>query len=32
MGRASRLDCAIEGDRVRVSGDVVILSEGTLHL
>jgi trans-2,3-dihydro-3-hydroxyanthranilate isomerase len=32
MGRPSRLDCAIEGDRVRVGGEVVVLAEGTLHL
>ena len=32
MGRPSRLDCSIDGDRVRVGGDAVILSEGTIHL
>lgn len=32
MGRPSRLDCSVEGDRVRVGGEVVVLSEGTLHL
>lgn len=32
MGRPSRLECAMEGDRVRVGGEVVVLSEGTLHL
>lgn len=32
MGRPSRLDCAVEGDRVRVGGEVVVLAEGTLHL
>jgi trans-2,3-dihydro-3-hydroxyanthranilate isomerase len=30
MGRPSRLECAIEGDRVRVGGDVVVISDGTL--
>jgi trans-2,3-dihydro-3-hydroxyanthranilate isomerase len=32
MGRPSRLDCAVEGDRVRVGGEVVVLSEGTIWL
>ncbi len=32
MGRPSRLDCSVEGDRVRVGGDVVILAEGTVTL
>ncbi|MCW2967950.1 MAG: putative epimerase, PhzC/PhzF [Solirubrobacteraceae bacterium] len=32
MGRPSRLDAAFEGDRPRVGGEVVILSQGTLHL
>ena len=32
MGRPSRLDCAVEGGRVRVGGEVVVLAEGTLHL
>lgn len=32
MGRPSRLECAVEGERVRVGGEVVVLSEGTLHL
>jgi trans-2,3-dihydro-3-hydroxyanthranilate isomerase len=32
MGRPSRLDAAFEGDRPLVGGDVVILSQGTLHL
>jgi trans-2,3-dihydro-3-hydroxyanthranilate isomerase len=32
MGRPSRLDCAVEGDRVRVGGEAVILAEGRLHL
>jgi len=32
MGRPSRLDTAIDGDRVRVGGDVVVLVDGTLRL
>jgi trans-2,3-dihydro-3-hydroxyanthranilate isomerase len=32
MGRPSRLQAAVEGDRVRVSGDAVVLVEGELHL
>ncbi len=32
MGRPSRIDAQIEGDRVRVGGDVVVLSRGTLTL
>lgn len=32
MGRPSRLDTAIEGDRVRVAGDCVIVLDGTLWL
>lgn len=32
MGRPSRIETAIEGDRVRVGGDVVVLVEGTLRL
>lgn len=32
MGRPSRLECSVEGDRVRVGGDVVVLATGTLHL
>jgi trans-2,3-dihydro-3-hydroxyanthranilate isomerase len=32
MGRPSRLRAQIEGDRVRVGGDAVILVEGTVHL
>ena len=32
MGRPSRLDCAVEGERARVGGEVVVLAEGTLHL
>ncbi len=32
MGRPSRIETAIEGDRVRVGGEVVVLVEGTLRL
>lgn len=32
MGRPSRLDTLVAGDRVRVGGDVVVLVDGTLHL
>jgi trans-2,3-dihydro-3-hydroxyanthranilate isomerase len=32
MGRASRLSCRLEGDRVRVGGDVAIVVDGTVHL
>ena len=32
MGRPSRLDCTVEGDRVRVGGEAVIVAEGTLVL
>ena len=32
MGRASRLRCRVEGDRVRVGGDCVIVAEGTVTL
>jgi trans-2,3-dihydro-3-hydroxyanthranilate isomerase len=32
MGRPSVLDCSMEGDRVRVGGDVVVVVEGSLHL
>jgi predicted PhzF superfamily epimerase YddE/YHI9 len=32
MGRASRLDCAVENDRVRVGGGAAILIEGTVLL
>ena len=32
MGRPSILDAAIEGDRVRVGGDVHVISTGTVHL
>jgi trans-2,3-dihydro-3-hydroxyanthranilate isomerase len=30
MGRPSRLDCSVEGERVRVGGEVVVLSTGTI--
>lgn len=30
MGRPSRLECSIEGVRVRVGGEVVVVSEGSL--
>ena len=32
MGRASRIVAEVEGDRVRVAGDVVVLIDGTLSL
>ena len=32
MGRASRLSCRLEGDRVRVGGDVAVVVDGTVHL
>ena len=32
MGRASRLRAAIDGDRVRVGGDAVVVVDGTVHL
>ena len=32
MGRPSRIDAQVEGDRVRVGGDVVVVSRGTLTL
>src|SRR3954447_4685757 len=32
MGRASRLEAEIEGDRPRVGGAVVVLAEGSVHL
>ncbi len=32
MGRPSTLRCALEGDRVRVGGDVVVLAQGTVWL
>ena len=32
MGRPSRLVAEVDGDSVRVGGDVVVLAEGTVHL
>jgi trans-2,3-dihydro-3-hydroxyanthranilate isomerase len=32
IGRPSRLEAAMEGERPRVGGDVVVLADGTLHL
>ena len=32
MGRPSRLRASVEGDRVRVGGDVVVVVDGTVHL
>jgi trans-2,3-dihydro-3-hydroxyanthranilate isomerase len=32
MGRPSRLQASLEGDRPRVGGDVVVLVDGTVHL
>ena len=32
MGRPSGCVAAVEGDRVRVGGDAVILAEGIVHL
>ena len=32
MGRTSRLSCRMEGDRVRVGGDVAVIIDGTVHL
>jgi trans-2,3-dihydro-3-hydroxyanthranilate isomerase len=32
MGRPSRLDAAVAGDRVSISGDVVVLAEGVVEL
>jgi trans-2,3-dihydro-3-hydroxyanthranilate isomerase len=32
MGRPSLLRASVEGDRVRVGGDVVVVVEGTIHL
>jgi trans-2,3-dihydro-3-hydroxyanthranilate isomerase len=32
MGRASRLEAEVEGDRIRVSGDVVVILDGTVRL
>jgi len=32
MRRPSRLECAMDGDRVRVAGDVVVLAQGSVRL
>jgi trans-2,3-dihydro-3-hydroxyanthranilate isomerase len=32
MGRPSLLECSMEGDRVRVGGEAVVVVEGSLHL
>jgi trans-2,3-dihydro-3-hydroxyanthranilate isomerase len=32
IGRPSRLEAAMEGERPRVGGDVVVVADGTLHL
>jgi predicted PhzF superfamily epimerase YddE/YHI9 len=32
MGRPSVLECSVEGDRVRVGGDVVVVLRGTVTL
>ena len=32
MGRPSRLETAMEGERPRVGGDVVVVADGTLNL
>ena len=32
MGRPSRLVAEVDGDRIRVGGDAVIIAEGTVHL
>jgi trans-2,3-dihydro-3-hydroxyanthranilate isomerase len=32
IGRPSRLRASVEGDRVRVGGDVVVVIDGTVHL
>ena len=32
MGRPSRLECALEGDRIRVAGDCVVVATGTVRL
>ena len=32
MGRPSRLECRLEGDRVRVGGDAVVVLDGTVFL
>ena len=32
MGRPSRIEAAMEGERPRVGGDVVVVADGTVHL
>ena len=32
MGRPSRLQASVEGDRVRVGGEVVVVADGVVHL
>jgi trans-2,3-dihydro-3-hydroxyanthranilate isomerase len=32
MGRPSLLECAVEGDRIRVGGGVVVIARGTVSL
>jgi trans-2,3-dihydro-3-hydroxyanthranilate isomerase len=32
MGRPSRLECVVDGERVRVAGDVVVVGQGTVRL
>ena len=32
MGRPSRLECAIDGERVRVAGEAVVVAQGTVRL
>ena len=32
MGRRSVLRCSVEGDRVRVAGDVVVVADGSVYL
>jgi trans-2,3-dihydro-3-hydroxyanthranilate isomerase len=32
LGRPSRIEAAMEGERPRVGGDVVVIADGTLHL
>ncbi|MDQ5807128.1 MAG: PhzF family phenazine biosynthesis protein, partial [Actinomycetota bacterium] len=32
MGRPSVLECSVEGDRVRVGGDCVVVATGTVRL
>lgn len=32
IGRPSRIECALEGERVSIAGEVAIVAEGTVHL